>query len=138
MRCPAQAPSASPWRTSRLPACGGSGMRTPKGAFAAPSGAQERQDGQHAAVGVAGVGQAELREDARDVLLDAALADPEAIGDPLVRAPLRHQRQNLTLAVAEGLERVVRATAAEELGDDRRLEDGPPATHASDRLGEHL
>src|SRR5947209_14383669 len=106
--------------------------------FRSRSGAQEGQDGQHAAVVVAGVGQAEFREDARDVLLDAALADPEALGDPLVRASLRHERQDLALAVAEGIERVVGAAAAAELGNDRRLEDGPSATYASDRLGELL
>ena len=46
-------------------------------------------------------GRSELAEDARDVLLDRPHGDHEPVGDPLVRAPGRHQLEHLALARGE-------------------------------------
>ena len=50
-------------------------------------GLEERDDREHAAVVVVGLGQAELREDAADVLLDRALGDPEPRAMPAFERP---------------------------------------------------
>src|SRR5215207_5963207 len=78
-------------------------------------GAQEGEHGEHAAVVVAASAQAELLEDARDVLLHGALGDHEPLGDALVRAALRHQLEHFALARRYRRERIVAATAAEQL-----------------------
>ena len=64
----------------------------------------------------------QLREDRRDVLLDGPLGDDHPQGDAGVRAALRHEPQHLALARRELVERVVRAPAADELGDDGGIE----------------
>src|SRR6188472_1073854 len=87
-------------------------------------GAQEREDREHPAVVVGRGRQAELREDARHVLLHGAKGDEEALGDRLVRAALGHQLEYLPLARGELLERVVTALAANELADDGGIERG--------------
>ena len=75
---------------------------------------------------VAGVGrQAQLGEDARDVLLDCALGDEEPVADRLVRPALRHQLEHLALARRELGEWVVLAAPADELGDDGGIERRP-------------
>ena len=66
--------------------------------------------------------QAELREDARHVLLDRAERDEEPLSDGLVRAPLGHQLEHLALTGRELLEGVVAPLAADELADDGRVE----------------
>src|SRR5947207_10690128 len=62
------------------------------------SGAKERQHREHPARLAARRRQAELAEDARDVLLDRAEGDHEPVGDPLVRASGGHQLEHLALA----------------------------------------
>src|SRR5690349_1542972 len=64
---------------------------------------QEGQHRPHAAVAVVVAVQAELGEDARDVLLHRALGDAEALGDAVVRVPLGHEREDLVLARRDGL-----------------------------------
>ena len=84
--------------------------------------AQVGEHGEHAAV-VPGVGrEAELREDARHVLLDRALGDDEPLADRLVRAALGHQLEHLALARGELVERVVAAAPADEQRDDLGVE----------------
>ena len=58
---------------------------------------QPPQDREHAAVVLVGGGQAELREDVADVLLDGLVADDELPGDRRVGPSLGHQRQHLAL-----------------------------------------
>src|SRR5690242_2386000 len=66
--------------------------------------------------------QAELHEDARDVLLDRTKRDDEALGDRLVGAALRHQLEHLALARRELRHRVLAAAAAHQPSDDLRVE----------------
>src|SRR4051812_36727879 len=73
---------------------------------------QVRQYGEHAPVILGSRRQAELGEDARDVLLDGAQRDHEPLRDRLVRAALRHQLEHLALARRELVERIVAAAAA--------------------------
>jgi hypothetical protein len=55
-----------------------------------------------------GRGQLELGQDAADMLFDGALADPQPMGDPVVRAAFGHERQDLPLPRGEHGERVGR------------------------------
>src|SRR4051794_3788588 len=59
---------------------------------------QIRQNGEDPAVVFGRRRQAELREDARHVLLDRAEGDHEPLCDRLVRTPLGHQLQYLAFA----------------------------------------
>jgi hypothetical protein len=52
-----------------------------------PLGAEKRQHGEHAPMGVGCGGQTELLEDVRDVLFDRALGDNDPLGDSEVRKP---------------------------------------------------
>src|SRR5690606_41623269 len=62
--------------------------------------------GEHPAVVVVGRGEAELGEDAGDVLADRALAEVEPLPDRRVRPPLGHELQHLALARGEPAERL--------------------------------
>ena len=79
---------------------------------------------------------AELGEDAGDVLLDRVRGDDELLGDALVRAALGHQLEHLALARREAVERVVAAAPAEHVGDDRRVEHRAAGGDAPDGVGE--
>ena len=81
-----------------------------------------REHGEHATVVVRGRRQPELREDARDVLLDGAERDEQALRDRLVGAALGHQPEHLALAGGQLVERVVGALAPDELAHDGRIE----------------
>jgi len=99
---------------------------------------QEREDREHAPVGVGGDRQLQLLEDARDVLLDAALGQEDPGGDRRVRQPLGHQLEHLPLARSQLVERVVAAASADQLRDDARIErraaPGDPL-HSRDEVG---
>ena len=60
--------------------------------------------------------QPELAEDVRDVLLDRALGDHQALGDRRVRAALGHQPEHVALARGQLVERAVVPAAAERAG----------------------
>src|SRR5262249_24510884 len=62
------------------------------------SGPQVLQDRKHAAMVLLVGREVELGEDARHVLLDRPRRDEHALGDRLVRPPLRHQLDHLALA----------------------------------------
>ena len=82
-------------------------------------------------------GQAELAEDARDVLLDRAQRDDELVGDPLVGAALGHQLEHLALARGERGERVVAPVPGEQRRDDDRVDRRAAvrdAPHGADEL----
>src|SRR3954469_24619820 len=63
--------------------------------------AQEGENRQYPAVIIRSGGDAQPVEDARHVLLDAALGDRQAVGDALVGATLRHQLEHLALACGD-------------------------------------
>ena len=67
--------------------------------------AEQREDCEHAAVVVLAVGQAELLEDRLDVPLDRARAEVELLGDRAVRAAFGDQREDVSLALGELVER---------------------------------
>src|SRR3954453_11904102 len=62
------------------------------------SGAEEHQHCEHAPRLASARREAELPEDAGDVLLDCAEGDDEGIGDSLVGTAERHELDHLTLA----------------------------------------
>ena len=74
--------------------------------------------------------QAELPEDARDVLLDCARRDEEPLADRLVRAPLGHQLEHLGLAGSQRGDGVVPAAAPDELAHHRGVEGRASLGHA--------
>jgi hypothetical protein len=82
--------------------------------------------------------QAELREDARHVLLHRAEGDEQPFRDRLVRASLRHQLEHLALARGELVEGIVAALAADELahhgGVERRAAVGDAAYRGAELL----
>jgi hypothetical protein len=45
--------------------------------------------------------ESEFAENASDMRLNSSFADMQSFGDRLVRAPLRHQRQDLPLAIRQ-------------------------------------
>ncbi len=83
------------------------------------------EDRQDPAVVVLRVGEVELAEDARDVLLRRALADHERGRDPDVRLPLGHRPEDLPLARGQGRQPVVAPPLDHDLGDDLGIEGGP-------------
>jgi hypothetical protein len=86
------------------------------------SASQVGQDGEHPAVVGVGLGEAELVEDALDVLLDGAPGDEERLGDRAVGASFCYEGEDLALARGEGGEPVVAPAAGEELADDLGVE----------------
>src|SRR3954451_23158063 len=78
----------------------------------------------------------ELREDARDVLLDRSYCQYQLGGDAAVRPALGHQRQDLALPWGGLFECPFDPTASEELPDDLRIERGAAVGHAADCVDE--
>src|SRR3954464_2439203 len=91
---------------------------------------------QHPAVVVVRGCEAELGEDARDVLLHRPLGHLEALGDALVRTALGHELEHLALARGDALHGVAPAVAAEQLRDDRGVDRRAALPDAPDRGGE--
>src|SRR5687768_15580696 len=108
-----------------------------RGAGTRPSALQVGKDGEHPAVVRVGLGEAELAEDALDVLLDGAVGDEEGAGDRAVRAALGHEGEDLALARGEGGEPAVAPAAGEELADDLGVQHRPARGDVADR-GEEL
>ena len=61
--------------------------------------------------------QPQLGEDACDVLLHRPLGDHKPCCDRVIRAPLGHQLEHLSLALGEFLQRILLAVAPEQLAD---------------------
>jgi hypothetical protein len=100
--------------------------------------AQIREHGEHPTVVVRAGGQAELRVDARHVLLDGAKRDEEPLRDRLVRAALGHQLEHLSLARRQLVERVVSPLAADELAHHGRVERRAAVRNSTDGRAELL
>ena len=83
---------------------------------------EERDHREHPAVIVAGLGQAELRQDAVHVLLDGSLGDPEAAPNAGIGAPFGHQRKHVALARSELLERIIDVPRRDELLNQRGVD----------------
>src|SRR6266511_2980355 len=101
-----------------------------------PLSTQEGEHGEDAPVVLGGRREAELPEDAGDVLLDGALGDDEAFRDRLVRPSLGHQFEYLALARRQIAERVVAPPAADEPRDDRGVERGAALRDSADSRAE--
>ena len=84
-------------------AFGGAVLRTPHPRYEP----RKRQHREHAPVVLGRGRQAELREDARHVLLDGTRRDEEPLADRVVGTSLGHQLEHLALAGREPLDRVV-------------------------------
>src|SRR5215212_10695365 len=97
---------------------------------------QEGEHRQDAAVILHRGGEAELVEDAGHVLLDGPLADDELVGDRLVRAALRHQRQDLSLARRQLGQGVVTPAPPQQVGHDLSVEGRSALAHPAHRLDE--
>ena len=65
---------------------------------------------------------AALLDDRVDVRLDRLRTDDELLADATVRKALGHELENLALARRQLVERALVALAAEELGDDLRID----------------
>jgi len=103
------------------------GRRRPSSGRVARLSLEEGDDGEHAAMIVCGLRERELAEDASDVLMDGALANPQLAGDPRVRAALRHQLENLALARRQLAERIVDTARRDQLFHQPRVDDRPAA-----------
>src|SRR5947207_1800963 len=101
-------------------------------------GTQKREDCQYATMVLRGWRQTELGEDARHVFLHGALRDDERLGDCLIAAPLRHQRQYLSLAGGQILERVLGPPPPEHLRDDLWIERRAALGHSPNRVSETI
>src|SRR5688572_16211626 len=113
-------------------------LEAPREARSSASGAEKREHGEHATVVVRARGQAELREDARHVLLDRPERDEHALGDRLIRASFRHELEHLALARREQVEWIVASLAAYQLAHDggieRRAAVGDPPNRGAELL----
>src|SRR3954447_1218913 len=98
---------------------------------------QQFEDRGDPAVGVTGGFEPEFAEDLRAGRLDGAFADTQGAGDAGVRPALGHQGQGLVLAVGEPFQWGVRATPAQQTGDDRRVKDTLTFGNAPQRVDEH-
>src|SRR3954447_8120001 len=76
---------------------------------------EERDDREDTPMGVGGDRQTQLLEDARDVLLDAAIGEKHARSDCGVRETFRHQLEHLSLTCGQAVDRIVAASPADEL-----------------------
>ena len=126
-------PGGGPRRRHALARVRGGGAPGVGGAAQPP---EVPQDGEDAPVLGARVGQPELREDRRHVLLGAAQRDPGPLGDRRVRAALGEELEHLALARGERLQRPVVVAGVEQPRDDVRVERGPAGGDAAQRAGE--
>jgi len=99
-------------------------------------GVEERDHREHPPVVVVGLGQAELRQDVVDVLLNGALRDPEAPPDAGIGAPLGHQREHVALATGELVERILDIAGHHEFLNQSRVDHRPATAHSSDGIEE--
>src|SRR5215813_14891065 len=85
--------------------------------------AEECQDGEYSPMGSGVRVEAEFAEDLRRVGFDRPLDNEQAVGDGGVRQALGDQRKDLAFAAGQVGERVLVAPAADEPGDDCRVDD---------------
>src|SRR5699024_5770335 len=121
-------------RTERRPSRAVSLMRTVAGIL----GSEECEDGEDSAV-VRGVGgEAELREQRADVLLNGSGAEVEDSGDRGVGLALGHELEDFELTWAQGRQPVVLPGPDEDLGHDLGVEHGAAACDLVDGVEEVL
>ena len=84
---------------------------------------EERDNGEHAAMIVCGLRERQLAQDAADMLVDGALADPELAGDTGVRPALGHEPQDFALARREVAKRISDSPGGDELLHQPRVDD---------------
>src|SRR3954468_12265659 len=94
-------------------------------------GVEEPDRGEHTAVIVIALRQRELHHDAVHVSLDRASCNPESSCDAGVRASLRHQREDLTLARRQLLERITHFPRRNELLNKQWVNDRSTTAYAS-------
>jgi PAS domain S-box-containing protein len=97
---------------------------------------EEGEDGEHPPVVLIGLRQVEFLQNMPYVLLDGSLGDPQAAGDPGVRAAFGHQGQHLLLARTEALQGVVVPRRGDQFLNQGRVDDRPPLDDAVERLDE--
>ena len=83
-------------------------------------------------------GEVELGEDGPHVRLDGLVRDEEGVCDGQVGASLGHQGQDVHFSLAEGVERVAPAGAANEHGDDCGVHDEPTRVDLADCVAEFI
>jgi EmrB/QacA subfamily drug resistance transporter len=106
-------------------------------ALSAPlAGVKKDQHGQHPAVDVVGPRQAQLHQDAADVLFHGPLGHPELAANAGVRQAFGHQRQHLALARRQRIQRVIGAPGRDELLDEQRIHHRAPPHDPVERLDE--
>jgi hypothetical protein len=86
-------------------------------------GLEEGNNRQDAAMIFLGFRQVQLRKDASDVLLDRSLGDPQPLADPRIGAPLRHEREHVTLPLRERGQWVSAPANRDELLHERGVDD---------------
>jgi hypothetical protein len=86
---------------------------------------EERDGGEHTAVIVVRLGQADLGQDAEHVLFDRSLGDPEAPADAGIRASLGHQGEHFALAARQLLEGIVDVPCCNEFLNESGADDRP-------------
>jgi hypothetical protein len=80
--------------------------------------------------------EVELLEDRGHVALDGPLGHDHALGDRAVGVALGHQREDLTLARGQRVERTRGTPATEQAGDDLGVEHRSALGDATDRVEE--
>src|SRR5690625_3608077 len=99
-RSAVRAPAAG----SRGPAAGWQGRQGQGWSSSQVLGLEKAQHGHDTTVLTVDGGKIELGQQGGDVLLHTPGGDEQGVGDRLVRAALRHQREHLPLARGEGLQ----------------------------------
>ena len=78
--------------------------------------------------------QWQLAQDAADVLVDGALADPQLARDTRIRPSLGHELKDLALAGREIAERIFHPARGDELSDQPGVDDGTAGGNPLERL----
>ena len=84
---------------------------------------KESDHGEHPAMIVDGLRERQLAQDAADMLMDSAFADPQLAGNTSVRPALGHQLENLALARREVAKRISDSPGPDELFHQPRVDD---------------
>jgi len=95
---------------------------------------KERDHGEHPAMIVDSLRERQLAQDATDMLMDGAFADPELAGDPGVRAALGHELEDLALARREVAKGILDSPSGDELLHQPRVDDRAAGGDALKRL----
>ena len=95
---------------------------------------EERDNREHAAMIIRGLRERQLAQDAADMLMDGAFADPELAGDTGVRPALGHELEDFALARREVAKGISDSPGGDDFLNQPRVDDGTAVGDPLERL----